>query len=77
LEAGYREEVEARYREQIKETQEQVQKERTLFTESIKNMMNSLNMSVEEVMSKMKIPPEKQSIYRDLIKMDEDQLFKV
>ena len=31
-------------------------------------MMSSLNMSVEEVMSKMKIPPEKQSIYRDLIK---------
>lgn len=34
----------------------------------MKIMMTSLNMTVEEVMSKMGIPPEKQTIYRNLIK---------
>lgn len=54
--------------EQVQAAQEQAQKERTLLAESMKIMMTSLNMTVEEVMSKMGIPPEKQTIYRNLIK---------
>ena len=60
--------VEARYMELARqEAQKDVQEERILIADSIRNVMTSMNMTMEEVMDMMMIPSEKRGVYRGLI----------